>query len=932
VQEAPLHLTKALSRRAECTPALSRTGGELSVTYVGPGPWASYLAPERSVARSRRSRCPRWWTMCSGISSWANCGPSSARTSTPPACLNAVSWGYRVLVFGGPMGINTSRNASSTPLPGTQDLVWLVDAGAPAAVLANFLVAISFRRIAKHHPDLPCAYRVPAGRVLVDDGAYDDFLDAVAPLVTAIRAGDPLDEATVLGPWGGRRRPRAWRRGSGTPRMRISCDELLSPAAAVTRFDSIDAAVGLANARTMARPRASSPRAAYGSWNLSAAPTAATSSVNSGPRWRGRPHAVRRPHGQRHGEGRPKARYGGDDRDQDGRIPLIGKEVAMSAPETRFKVRRPAPPSRAPIVPHIAPCALLLIAGCATLPPPPVHADLVMLNGHVITMDSADSRAEAVAIRGGKILAVGTSAQIEALTGPGTSRIDLRGLTVTPGLLDAHVHFAAGALDRLYQLDVSYPTVKSVGEILQRVADRVAELGPGQWVSGRGWDEGKLEELRYVYAADLDAVAPENPVWLTHTMGHYGVANSLALAMAGIEEGTPDPVGGTIDRYENGRPTGVLKEDAQALVRALMPTPGAEERRVAIASLARAFNEECMTGAKDPGIGLDQWNAYQQVLADGDLSVRIFALWSSPRAVEAGAELASRIAPFTKPYISTGDDHLISGGVKMYMDGSGGARTAWMHDDWSQDYHGVDAGNRGYPATDPDVLRSLVKIYHDAGIHVSVHAIGDQAIDWVVDSYAQALETNPVQGLRHGLIHSNIPTDRAMTVMAELQRRYDALYPEPSPGFMWWIGDTYAGNFGAERNFRLNPFRTWADRGIRWASSSDFPVTPFPARYGIWASMARRPVRGVYGEYPFGTAESVDVRTALRSYTTWAARQMFLENAIGSIEPGKYGDIVVWDRDLFAVDVDEVRDASCQLTLFEGRVVYRNPHGPLADG
>ncbi len=320
---------------------------------------------------------------------------------------------------------------------------------------------------------------------------------------------------------------------------------------------------------------------------------------------------------------------------------------------------------------------------------------------------------------------------------------------------------------------------------------------------------------------------------------------------------------------------------------------------------------------------MEVWDAYQRVLADGDLSVRIFVLWSSPREVEPGRELAERIGPFTKPYITTGDDHLISGGVKIYADGSGGARTAWMYEDWNREYDQVDTGNRGYPATDPAVLRSLVEIYHDAGLHVSIHAIGDRAIDWVVDSYARALDANPTEGLRHGIIHSNIPTDRAIDLMADLQDRYDAAYPEPSPGFMWWIGDTYAGNFGPERDLRLNPYATFAENGIRWASSSDFPVTPFPARYGIWASMVREPVRGVYGEHPFGTEESVDVRTALRSYTIWAARQMFLEEVTGSIEPGKYADIAVWDRDPYGVEPAEVKEMSCRMTLFNGEVVYR---------
>ena len=550
-----------------------------------------------------------------------------------------------------------------------------------------------------------------------------------------------------------------------------------------------------------------------------------------------------------------------------------------------------------------------------------VFADRVLVSGRIITIDAADSIAEAVAIKDGRILAVGTNAQVLALTGPGTERIDLHGLTATPGLLDAHCHFADGAVDRLYVLDLSYPGVKSVGDVVARLQTERAK--PGEWIRGRGWDEGKLAERRYILASDLDAVVPDRPVWLSHTMGHYGVANSVALKKAGITRDSPDPPGGTIDRDAQGRPTGVLKEAAQALVERLIPPMSEEQRRESIRALAREFNREGMTGLKDPGIGPEIWDAYQRLLAERGLSVRVFALWHGGESLEETRQIAERIGPFSKPYRSTGDAHLVSGGVKLYMDGSGGARTAWLHDEWNRNWSEVDVGNRGYPAADPDLRREQIRLYHDSGIHVSTHAIGDRAIDWVVDSYALALEEKPVAGLRHGIIHANIPTDRALGRMAELQRTYDAAYPEPSSTFMWWIGDTYAGNFGPERCPRLNPFRSYLDRGIRWAGGSDFGVTPFPARFGLWAAMARETLLGVYGSNPYGRDQAVDIRTALRSYTIWAARQMFLEDSIGSIAVGKRADIAVWDKDLYAAPPAEIKDLECQMTLFDGQIVHR---------
>lgn len=550
-------------------------------------------------------------------------------------------------------------------------------------------------------------------------------------------------------------------------------------------------------------------------------------------------------------------------------------------------------------------------------------ADLLLLNGHVITVDAADREAQAVAIAGNRIVAVGTNAEVGRYATPTARRIDLKGRTVTPGLMDAHAHFANGAGDWLFLIDLSYPKVKNMADVAAAVRERVATTAKGRWVLGRGWDEGKLAERRLITAKDIDAVSPDHPVSLTNTTGHYLVANSVALRLAGVTKETADPPGGTIDRYADGTPTGVLKEGAQGLVERLIPPLTDVEAQQAIRALAKAFNAEGMTGLKDPGISGDVWNQYRKVEAEGALSVRVFALWSGGQTVAAAKALIAERAATTRPYEGTGDDHLIAGGVKLFLDGSGGARTAWLYDDWNRKSTDVDVGNHGYPTTNADTIRAMIRMYHDAGLHVSVHAIGDQAIDWVVDTYDQAMRDNPRKGLRHGIIHANIPTDHALDVMARLQHDVDAAYPEPSATFTWWIGDTYAGNFGPKRAVRLNPFRTFQRKGIIWANGSDYNVTPFPARYGIWAAIAREPVLGVYGTTPFGVQESVDVHAALRAVTIWPARQMFLDSKVGSIEVGKFADIAVWDRNFYAVPAADIKDAKCLLTLFDGKIVFQ---------
>jgi predicted amidohydrolase YtcJ len=201
-----------------------------------------------------------------------------------------------------------------------------------------------------------------------------------------------------------------------------------------------------------------------------------------------------------------------------------------------------------------------------------------------------------------------------------------------------------------------------------------------------------------------------------------------------------------------------------------------------------------------------------------------------------------------------------------------------------------------------------------------VHSIGDRAIDWTLGSFEAALAARPTHGLRHGIIHANIPTDAAIRTMARLQREFDAGYPEPSASFTWYIGDVYAANFGA-RARRLNPFATYLRNGIRWANGSDFQVTPFPARYGLWSAVARQTLLDAPGD-PFGREEAVDVHAALRAVTIWAAHQLFLDKRIGSIEPGKYADLAVWDRDPYSVETAALKDMRCEMTLFNGRVVY----------
>jgi predicted amidohydrolase YtcJ len=562
-------------------------------------------------------------------------------------------------------------------------------------------------------------------------------------------------------------------------------------------------------------------------------------------------------------------------------------------------------------------CLLFVLSASAQTP----AVDLILIHGKILTVDPKDSIAQAVAIRQGKIIAVGSDQQIQRLAGPKTNIIDLQGRTATPGLIDTHAHIATGGVDELYSVSLS--DAANVSDVVNRVRLAATKLKPGEWLTGAGWDEGKLAERRYILASDLDKVSPHNPVWLTHTTGHYGVANHEALRLAHITAETKDPPAGTIDRDAQGAPTGVLKESAMDAVRNLIPPPTPEQWRNGILRMVDTLHREGMTAVKDPDIEPPIWDAYAQLLKENELSVHVCVLWHGGTTLKSARTAITRIQSLPRPPNSLGDGNLLSCGAKLYMDGSGGARTGWVYDEWNKNATGIDHGNHGYPSIDPETYRQMVRLFHQAGVSVGTHAIGDHAIDWVVDTYAEVLKEKPSTGLRHSIIHANIPTDHAISTMASLQKSYDAGYPESQPGFTWWIGDTYAGNFGPQRSLRLNPFHTYVSRGIIWGGGSDYSVTPLPARYGLWASVERDPLKGVYGKHPFGTAESVDVHAALRSYTSWAARQLFLENKIGSIEPGKEADIAVWDKDMYTIPSSELRNLKCEMTIYHGQIVYR---------
>jgi predicted amidohydrolase YtcJ len=559
---------------------------------------------------------------------------------------------------------------------------------------------------------------------------------------------------------------------------------------------------------------------------------------------------------------------------------------------------------------------LLTIATVQAAP----SADVVLMHGRIITVDPKDHVVEALAISRGKVIELGSNGVIQKLIGPDTRVIDLAGRAATPGLIDAHAHVVDSGLADLFEIKLS--DTRSIQEILDRVAQRTTSARADEWIVGSGWDEGKLAEHRYPTAAELDRASPNNPVWLNNTTGHFGVANTRGLKLAGIDASTRAPAAGVIEHGADGQPTGILKEAAMDAILRIIPPYSVEQRRRAIGYILPLAHAEGMTGFKDPDISQEDWEAYRSLAIDRHLEAYVCVLFHTPPTLDEAKDTLSRIRKAQADLPSLGPTSLSVCGAKIFMDGSGVARTAWMYQDWNRTMTEIDSGNHGVPALDPAIYRQQVQLFVDSGVSVGTHAVGDRAIDWVADTYAAVLRSNPKRGLRLSIIHANFPTDHAISVMAELQRQFDSGIPETQAEFMWWLGDGYPGALGVARSRRMIPLRAYVERKMIWAGGSDSNVTPFPARYGLWASVARETLNGTYGKTPFGIAQSVDIHVALRSYTIWAARQLFIDKQTGSLERGKSADISIWDRDPYQVSTSLLKDMNCEMTLFQGKVVY----------
>ncbi|HSG54016.1 MAG TPA: amidohydrolase, partial [Paracoccaceae bacterium] len=476
--------------------------------------------------------------------------------------------------------------------------------------------------------------------------------------------------------------------------------------------------------------------------------------------------------------------------------------------------------------------------------------------------------------------AVGSNEEIMALVTDRTEIVDLGGRTLLPGFIDAHGHFPASALNTV-AADLNSPplgVITDIDSLLAALRERAALVPKGEWVTGFGYDDTLLAEGRHPTRAELDSVSAEQPVAILHISGHMVVANSAALAAAGIDADTPDPEGGIIARIPgSSEPNGLLEETARLPVAAAMLDLGALDFLGMIRAAVREYAQYGVTTAQAGGVAPEMTRGF--VLANRlgviPLRLQLFPMEEDYRELIASGEYDP--SDYQRP-------RLQMGAVKIIADGSIQGFTGYLTRPYHTPFHG-DAEYRGYPAVLRERLFEQVLTLHRAGYQIAVHGNGDASIDDILDAFAAAQAAHPVADPRFILIHSQMARHDQIERMAEL-----GVTPSFFSAHTWYWGDRHRDIFiGPERAAQISPAAWAQEAGLRFSSHMDTPVTPMRPLQAVWSMVHRETVGGEV----LGPEQRVDVMTALRAVTIDAAWQIFQEDNRGSLEPGKYADLVL---------------------------------------
>ena len=532
-----------------------------------------------------------------------------------------------------------------------------------------------------------------------------------------------------------------------------------------------------------------------------------------------------------------------------------------------------------------------------------VVADCLVENGKVF-LGPGLGFAEAVAIWQGRVLATGTSAELQGLVGATTRRADLAGRLAVPGLNDAHQHMMSVGLGTL-EVNLKRDDIRTIDDILAAVKEKADALGPGAWVMGRGYDHFELDVRRHPLREELDQIAPDNPVYIKRTCGHMGVANSKALELAGIVEGIAQPDGGHVES-QNGKLTGLLKETAQQLVYKAFPKASLGDFVDGIEAGARLNLSFGITSTTDPAVGLREgfkdWQAYLSARRQARLPQRMYLM-----PLAGGTGWPEKIVDMNL-MTGDGDEWLKVGPMKLFADGSAGGKTAAMFEPYADDEE-----NKGIFIYSDEDLHGMIQDYHARGFQIATHAIGDAAIEQVLVGYERALGNAVDQDRRHRIEHCGFLTDGQLERMAQA-----GILPAPQPIFLYEFGDLYISALGHGRPEKSYPMRRWQDAGLYPSGSSDGPVSDTNPFKSIYSMVTRKTSKGTI----LGADEALTMEEAIGAYTVNSAYGAFEEGLKGTLEIGKLGDIAVLDTDLFTKEPEAWLLTQADLTILGGEVVY----------
>lgn len=533
--------------------------------------------------------------------------------------------------------------------------------------------------------------------------------------------------------------------------------------------------------------------------------------------------------------------------------------------------------------------------------------DLLLTNANVLTMDPTRPNAGAVAVRDGRIAWVGDAEEATTHLSGVERTLDLGGATLIPAFNDAHHHLLLLG-HWLSQVDCSYPTVKSIDDILAAVGDAAERTREGEWIEGRGYDDNKLVERRHITRWDLDRVAPMHPVSIRNASGHMSVVNSRALELAGITKSTEAPFGGTIHiDPATGEPSGLLQEQAQRLMPLKFIPDDPEVLRRCLQVASQAYLSAGVTSSQEAGIfSTPEFGVYQRAWAAGELPLRTY-LMIRTNFLEALETLGI--------FTGFGDDRLKIGSLKIMSDGSLIGRTAAVSQPFLED---PNPNNLGLEMMPQKELDETIWRGHKNGWQVAIHAIGDRGIEMCLNGFERALQRLPRADHRHRLEHCGI-------LRPDLIERIKSLgvVPVGQPPFIYEFGDGFLRHLGRERAQLTYALKTVLDAGIPLAGSSDSPVSSYQPLIGIKVAVTERTANGT----PFAPAEAISVEEAIALYTRRAAYASFDENVKGTITPGKLADFAVLGQDPRAVEPDLLDQVSVLATISGGKTVYEAPIG-----